>query len=147
MNIVIRTRVQADLATVVAGFNEDLFRALAPPFPRVKVLRFDGCHAGDVVSVQLNFGVGTQVFTSDIIRHEQTDNAFVFVDRGRDMPFPLTQWEHVHSIERSDAGCVITDDITYRTSNKLLDVLTYPLFWLQFFYRKPIYRRAFREAP
>lgn len=144
MQLKFETKVLAPVAEVVEGFNETLFKALSPPFPPVKLRRFDGSRTGDIVSLELNFILFRQRWTSEITYHEATDSAFVFVDEGRELPFFLKFWKHRHSIVRDDDGhtCIV-DDITYRAPYGWLSVLLYPVLFLQFWYRKPIYRRFF----
>jgi ligand-binding SRPBCC domain-containing protein len=142
--IKITTQVNADVATVSKGFTEALFMQLSPPFPPVKLLRFDGCQTADEVIIQLNFILFTQEWHSLITGHNQSVNYFDFIDEGLKLPWPLKKWRHHHIVTQNDKEQTsITDDIHYRTSNWLMDMLIYPLLWLQFAYRKPIYRRVF----
>lgn len=143
MHIQITTQVKAGLATVQQGFNESLFRKLSPPFPAVAVMRFDGCTTGDVVTLQLRFGLFTQVWESVITSHRQEATSWEFVDEGARLPFFLKTWRHRHRVVSNDQGCQIVDDIRYTTGTLLTDWLFFPLLWLQFAYRKPIYRRIF----
>jgi hypothetical protein len=48
--------VRGDYRAVLGAFDEKLFRRLAPPFPRLRLLRFDGSRPGDVVEVELLTG-------------------------------------------------------------------------------------------
>ena len=143
MKLTIRTSVGAPLATVWAGFDRALFNRLSPPFPPVKVLRFDGCQTGDMVSLELNFILFKQVWNSDIIDQKTTDDEIYFIDQGVKLPFFLKAWHHKHRLIRVGSGTVIADEITYLTPNRFFDYIMYPLLWAQFIYRKPIYRRVF----
>ena len=145
MKLTIRTPVAAPLATVWAGFDRRLFNQLSPPFPPVRVLRFDGCLTGDIVSLELNFLLFKQVWDSTITDQRTTDGEIYFVDEGTKLPFFLKSWRHKHRLIRHGAGTLIADEITYLTPNRLLDYLMYPLMWAQFAYRKPIYRRVFSQ--
>ncbi|HEY0110143.1 MAG TPA: hypothetical protein VGB67_10975 [Fibrella sp.] len=143
MKITIRTYVNCPLPAVWAGFDQSLFNRLSPPFPPVRVLRFDGCMTGDVVSLELNFILFRQVWNSDIIDQKETEDEIYFIDQGTKLPFFLKAWHHKHRLIRQGEGTVIADEITFQTPNRLLDYVMYPLMWVQFAYRKPIYRRAF----
>ena len=143
MKLTIRTPVQASLAAVWKGFDRKLFDQLSPPFPPVTVLRFDGCLRGDVVSLELNFILFKQVWNSDIIDQQTSDAEIFFIDQGTKLPFFLKAWHHKHRLIKQGTGTVIADEITFQTPNALLDYLFYPLMWVQFMYRKPIYRRVF----
>ncbi len=146
MHLQLETKVRQPIHQVWAGFNRSLFDQLSPPFPPVEVIRFDGCQTGDVVHLRLNFLVSKQDWISDIVDQQTTDAEIYFVDKGRKLPFFLAYWHHRHRLLRSGQQTVIVDDITFRTPTQLTDVLFYPLLWLQFAYRKPIYRRRFNGS-
>jgi ligand-binding SRPBCC domain-containing protein len=143
MKIIIESAVEQDYLQVKEGFNEQLFKKLAPPFPPVKLLRFDGSTTGDVVSLELNFIFFKQRWTSDIIEDQTTDKEFFFVDKGVELPFFLKAWEHKHRIIKNGAGSIIRDEISYQGPFGLLTLLLYPALYLQFLYRKPIYKKIF----
>lgn len=98
---------------------------------------------GDMVSLELNFILFKQVWTSAIIDQKTTETEIYFIDQGTKLPFFLKAWHHKHRLIRQGEGTVIADEITFETPNRLLDYVMYPLMWAQFAYRKPIYRRAF----
>ena len=146
MRVVLRTSVPQPPSRVMAGFTRSLFEALAPPFPRLRVLRFDGCRTGDKVEIELDTVVKrlpwTSLITDDGVR---PDGTHFFIDEGQVLPPPLRYWRHHHRIEPDpNGGSVIVDDLEYRTASRLLDALIYPAMWAQFAWRKPIYRRWFR---
>ncbi|GAB3332369.1 hypothetical protein ACFQT0_04825 [Hymenobacter humi] len=145
MLVTLRTAVAQAPAQVMAGFTRALFVALAPPFPRLRVLRFDGCRTGDHVEIELNTLVKRLRWTSLIVDNgEMPDGTVFFVDEGQVLPPPLRFWRHRHLIQPGpQGGSVIVDDLEYRTASPLLDVLLYPAMWAQFAWRKPIYRRWF----
>ena len=143
MKIKISTAVNADLKTVIGGFNSELFLQLNPPFPKVALERFDGCKKGDVVKMKLNFILWKDEWRSDIIHHEVSTEHFLFIDEGTTLPFPFSQWKHQHLIERTGDKTIITDNIEYFAKNHILTFLLYPLLYLQFLYRKPIYKKIF----
>ena len=148
MRIVLKTPVQQPLPDVWAGFTRSLFDRLAPPFPPVEVVRFDGCLPGDVVQLRLNFLLFRQDWISRIVDQQTTNDEIYFIDEGTQLPFFLAYWKHHHRLCRSEDALnptVIIDDITFRTPFLLTDYLMYPLMWLQFAYRKPVYRRVFRR--
>jgi ligand-binding SRPBCC domain-containing protein len=143
MNFKINTLVAQSPENVFAGFTEDLFLALAPPFPKLKLLRFDGCKKDDEVHIELNMLLFKQQWNAKIIASEKLDNEIYFIDFGIKLPFFLRFWEHRHRIIKDEKGSFIVDDITYKTPFLLLDYLMYPLFYLQFAMRKPVYKRLF----
>ena len=146
MRIMLRTAVLQPPAQVMAGFTRALFVALAPPFPKLRVLRFDGCRRGDQVVIELDTGLKrlpwTSLITADGI---QPDGTHFFIDEGQTLPPPLRYWRHQHRLEPAPGGgSVIVDDLEYRTASRLLDALLYPAMWAQFAWRQPIYRRWFK---
>ncbi|MBU6119687.1 SRPBCC family protein [Hymenobacter siberiensis] len=146
MHVTLRTAVSQSPAVVMAGFTRELFVALAPPFPRLRLLRFDGCHTGDRVEIELDTLVKRLSWTSLIVDDGvQPDGTHFFVDEGQILPPPLRFWRHRHLIQPgSKGGSVIVDALEYRTASRLLDALIYPAMWAQFAWRRPIYRRWFR---
>lgn len=145
MRLTLKTKVNSNISAVINGFDQKLFLALNPPFPQVKLKQFDGCETGDVVSLELNFLLFKQVWTSEITEESRTADRWYFVDVGVKLPFFLSGWEHEHIVEQEDSGSVIIDHIQYRTGTLFTDLLMYPALMLQFAYRRPIYRRFFRQ--
>lgn len=145
MKINIKTRVEQDYLSVKQGFNKDLFLKLNPPFPPVKLLRFDGCRRGDKVSLELNFIFFKQIWTSIITSDRTDDQEFFFVDEGKKLPFFLRFWKHKHRIIREESGSTIVDEINFSARLKILSPLLYPVLYAQFWYRKPIYKKIFRK--
>lgn len=147
MIIRLQTIVDQNLQQVWQGFDDSLLKALTPPFPKVKVLRYDGNHTGDIVSFQLNVLGIKQTWTSLITDHQVMDHRCYFIDEGTELPFFLKTWRHVHGLDRHPSGTMIDDYIEYTTPYFWLDYLIYPVLWLQFAYRKPIYKKYFRIKP
>lgn len=146
MQFTITTRVEQPCKTVFNGFNRDLFLALKPPFVPMRLLRFDGCNTGDEVHLHLGFG---QEWISVITESGSTPTGFYFIDEGKKLPFFLHSWKHKHSITAATdnpAESIITDNITFQSHNALLTRLLYPLLYVQFAWRKPVYRQFFRKT-
>lgn len=143
MKITIETPVNQDYLQVKEGFNEALFRKLSPPFPPVKLLRFDGSTEGDLVTLELNFIFFKQKWTSEITEDHTTEKEFYFIDRGITLPFFLKKWTHKHRIIKDGENSMIRDEIDYQAPFRVLTWLLYPAMLLQFAYRKPIYKKIF----
>ena len=145
MKIYFETGVDAPFQRVAEGFDEDLFRALKPPIMHLDVLRFDGCHKGDVVELSMGLGPLRQSWVSHITYDHTTADDMVFIDEGHKLPPPLRSWHHTHKVIRqSSTQTTIVDDIRYSTGFKVLDALIYPVMYLMFIGRKPIYKRYFK---
>jgi ligand-binding SRPBCC domain-containing protein len=143
MKITIETPVNQDYLQVKEGFNEKLFKKLSPPFPPVKLLRFDGSTKGDLVTLELNFIFFKQKWTSEIMEDQTTDKEFYFIDKGIELPFFLKKWTHKHRIVKDGENSIIRDEIDYQSPFWILTWLLYPAMLLQFAYRKPIYKKIF----
>lgn len=144
MIIRLQTIVEQDVKSVWTQFDQNLLKALSPPFPKVTVLRYDGNKTGDWVSFQLSI-LGIKLFwTSYISDHQEDSNHSYFIDEGTQLPFFLKTWKHTHGIIQTPKGTVIDDYIEFTTPFGGLDYIVYPVLWLQFAYRKPIYKRYFR---
>lgn len=143
MKLKIQTSVEKNYLQVWEGFTEDLFNQLSPPFPPVKVMQFDGCHKGDTVELELNFLLFKQRWKSLITDQQSTNTEIFFLDEGVKLPFFLAFWKHRHRIIKNGDSTIIADEIEFRTPTLLTNYLFYPLLWLQFAYRKPIYRKVF----
>ncbi|PKV67276.1 SRPBCC family protein [Pontibacter ramchanderi] len=146
MRLHLQTTVQQDYLSVFHAFDEQLFRKLAPPYPRLKLLRFDGSAPGDVVAVELQTGIRSFRWTSLITAREITDTEAWFVDEGQEVPPPLRSWRHKHLVTQHGNGAVIHDIIDYSTGHKVLDIILYPLMRATFGMRGPVYRKVFRKV-
>ena len=148
MRFILKTSVDQSLPQVWAGFNRALFDQLTPAFPPVSVVRFDGCLRDDLVHLQLNFFVFRQDWISRIVDQQTSPKEIYFTDKGIRLPFFLAYWEHHHRL--LDAGnldrTIIIDDVTFKTPFFLTDYLLYPVLWVQFACRKPVYRRVFSRS-
>ncbi len=145
MHLLLRFAVAQPPATVLAGFTRELFVALAPPFPKMNLLRYDGSNPGDTVIIELQVGPKRWRWTSLITATGVLpDGTHYFVDEGQTLPAPLRQWRHRHLIEPAPGGgSSIVEDITFSTGRRWLDCLLYPAMWAQFRLRGPVYQRKF----
>lgn len=140
MRFTLKTFVPQPVEVVKAKFDQRLFKALAPPFPRMQLLRFDGSALGDEVHIKLNFLVYSTVWKSLITEETDTDEGFFFVDEGIQLPPFITYWRHKHILNAYRGGTVIVDDVEFRVKPLLLSPFLFASTWLQFVYRKPIYK-------
>lgn len=145
MRIIIKTKVEQDFRKVFQGFDIHLFMKLKPPLVGLKIVRFEGCKTGDNVEILLNFFGVKQHWHSVITEDFKNEDSIGFIDEGVILPWPLKTWRHIHKIEKSIENSIIIDDISYNTGNKLLNFLLFPAFFLQFYYRKPVYKSYFRK--
>lgn len=144
MKINISTKVEKNYLDVKEGFNDSLFLKLNPPFPPVKLLRFDGSSKGDIVILELNLLLFKQKWVSEITDDHTDDQEFYFIDEGTTLPFFLKKWKHKHRIIKQENGSIIKDEIEYHGPAGILTLLLYPVLYLQFLYRKPVYQKIFR---
>lgn len=145
MHLKLKTKVEANYLNVKERFNEKLFLKLNPPFPPVELKEFGGCENGDKVHLRLNFIFFKQDWISEITFDNTDEKVFEFIDEGTKLPFFLKSWRHHHIVENySSDESVIVDDISFKSPFILMDFLLFPVLWLQFAYRKPIYKKFFR---
>lgn len=147
MKIKIQTLVQGNFLEVYKRFDQTLFVKLAPPLVKLNLTRFDGCKTGDEVHLDMSFLGQKNRWVSKIVKNGETSYEKYFVDEGEILPVPLKHWRHKHLIVKSGSSkCFIIDDINYTTDIPPLDLLIYPILYLSFLYRKPVYRRHFNHA-
>lgn len=145
MRLTLQTNVQKPPNEVFEGFTEALFIKLAPPFPPVRLRRFEGSEVGNVVELELNFILFRNIWQSLITHKETTSEEIYFIDEGKKLPFFLRYWRHKHRILKHETGSQIIDEIVYKSPFWILDYLLYPMMYFQFAYRKPIYRKYFKK--
>ena len=147
MKFSISTVVEQPLEKVFEGFNKDLFIKLKPPGIGLKILRFDGCQINDVVELELNFFLFKQYWKSTIIEDSHNNQEIYFIDSSTssELPFFLKNWKHKHRIIKHKNGSKIIDEIDFRAPYGL-DILIFPMIWAQMAWRKPIYRKCFRNT-
>ncbi len=143
MRITIKTKVKQEYKKVFQAFDINLFMKLKPPLIGLNVLRFDGCQQGDEVHVEINILGFKQKWVSLITSQHSDENEVYFIDEGVLLPKPLKYWKHMHKIEKSIDSSIIIDDICYKSGSIFVDLLLFPAFYLQFFYRKPVYKSFF----
>ena len=144
MDILIKTKVNQDYKIVFNLFDKDLFLKLSPPFPKVNLLRFDGCKKNDIVELELDLIFSKQLWTSEIIDFCEEDDLIYFIDKGIKLPFFLKTWVHKHNIVKNAENTIIIDDIYFDTGNIITNIIMYPILYLQFLYRNPVYKKYFK---
>jgi ligand-binding SRPBCC domain-containing protein len=144
LEIIISTIVEQNFRKVWHGFDANLLSKLSPPFPRVRILSF-GNQINDKIIIELIFFIVRQKWISIITEKKIFDDHAFFVDEGEVLPFFLKSWKHTHIVEKIEENTLIIDKIEFRTPSILTDYIFYPLLYLQFIYRKPIYKKIFRK--
>ena len=144
--IYLKTLVQGKPSAIMARFDKSLFEHLTPPGAGVKLLRFDGSKKGDQVHIQMSLMLGLikQNWFAQITEDGENESSSWFVDEGTKLPFFLSKWRHRHVAEAAgpDSSYII-DDIHFRAPLMILDPFLYPVMWLQFAWRRPVYRKIF----
>jgi len=146
MNFKISTQIDINYQKVSDGFNQKLFEALAPAFPKLELIRYDGESKGDEVHVLINLFIIKQLWVSIITQSKiESNEEIVFIDEGKLLPAPLKTWKHLHRIKKSNDEniCFVIDDVTYSTGFRILDWILLPTFLVQFFARKNKYKKYF----
>ena len=146
MRFQITTRVQGTPKTVFQHFDQRLFDQLTPPGMKVHLIRFDPptVGVGGIVHVKLTaLGIIRQEWYTTFTEYSTSEDLCYFVDQGQKLPPMMKSWQHRHIIRKTATGSEIIDDVTFQGRNPLMSLLLYPIIYLQFRYRKPIYRRYF----
>lgn len=139
----VTTIANKSLNCIKKHWNDELLSAVSPPFPLLKVMRFDGNTRGSKIAVELNFLAFKARIVNEIVEYHENDQIFTFTDVGAELPPFLKSWKHVHTIEQKGENCLITDDVDYETGVSALDLLLYPSFQGMFLYRQPKYKAYF----
>ena len=146
MHIVINTKVDGYYKNVMKAFDLKLFEFLQPKGAKTQIVDFTGSSKGDKVHIRFLSPIKAD-WISEIIDDNITDDKAYFIDQGTIMPWPLKKWNHKHIvIKASDSTSIIKDDISYKTSNYLLDFLIYPVMYFTFLQRKPLYQKYFNNT-
>ncbi len=146
MRFQIKTRVKGGHREVFHGFDHNLLLQLSPPGFKLELLHAQDPQEPDsFIRLRMTiFGLVKQEWENDFSHYELGSRECHFVDEGRIMPFPIRKWRHDHRVLADGAThAIINDDVTFKTVFFLLDWLLFPVLWLQFRYRRPIYRRVF----
>ncbi|MEZ4829104.1 MAG: hypothetical protein R3C61_22895 [Bacteroidia bacterium] len=148
MRILLQSPVKGHFLSVFSRFNRDLFEALKPPGIKMDILRFDGSKPGDIVHIRMKIPIiGVQEWISTITEDVEEENRAWFTDTGEKLPSFLRYWKHRHIVSKNGKSSIITDDITYRTPSLFFDYLMYPVIYLQFAMRGPVYKKFFSQLP
>jgi len=139
------TPVAQNYLKVKAGFTQDLFLSLAPPWAKVELKQFDGCKVGDEIHVEIKRPPLTINWVSLITKEETTDREWIFVDEGKKTPWPITHWRHLHRVIKiTEDETHIVDDIEYSCSSPLLEKMIYPTMWATFAVRPSRFKEFFK---
>lgn len=144
MRFCIPAEVETGIKEVFSKFDLALFKKLQPPVFQLKVNRFDGCLEGDKIELDISVLGISQKWLGIVTQFSQSEELIQFTDEGLELPGVLKKWQHIHRISKLGTGSLISDDISYSTGNFILDRLIYPFLYLQFYYRKKIYKEYFR---
>lgn len=141
MNLVFSSPLKKNYLEIRNSFNKELFEFLAPPAMSLQVIRFDGCEKDNIVEIILN---KMTRWVSLITYAETSNEAWYFIDEGIQLPWPLKSWKHCHRVMKvSENESVIEDNINYKCTSILLEILIYPFLYLSFALRPKRYQEFF----
>lgn len=145
MRLLIRSIVATPFEQVQKNFDKELFEALLPLSFVASLARYDGSLPGDEVHIQFHVP-WRSLWISRITESVHSASSFHFIDEGIRLPFGLRTWKHQHGLVKIDEHkTLIIDDIRFSTSNKVADLLTWPLLFLAFYPRKWQYKSFFKK--
>lgn len=144
MKLRFETQIPLPLGNVQSRFNQTLLDYLKPPFPLVKILKYEGNHAGAIVDIELNFVLFKFRWIS-LIAEEFCDNRhYYFIDEGLVLPPFLKAWKHRHEIQQTgENSCIIIDDIEFESATWWPGFFVKFMLWIQFSQRPGLYKKFF----
>jgi ligand-binding SRPBCC domain-containing protein len=146
MNLLFKTTVYRPFEKIKDQFTRELFLKLAPGLIPVDLQRFDGCKKGDEIHIKLGPPPLAQEWVSLITFEETNASGWSFIDEGKVLPWPLSNWKHHHRVDRiADNESVIVDDIHYECSPRFLTPLMKPFLWSVFAIRPGRYKKFFKD--
>lgn len=142
MKLLFKTRIPKPVEKIRDRFNRELFEYLTPGWAPAKILRFDGCRTGDEVHIKLF----AQQWVSLMTFEETNAKGWSFIDEGKVLPWPLSNWKHHHRVDRiSPTESEIVDDIYYECSPAWMAFVIRPILWQTFAIRPKRYRNFFKD--
>jgi len=143
MKIELTTSVPGNYLAVMNRFDIELFKYLTPPFPKVKIHAFTGTEKGDSYHIEFLFPMRGH-WKGVITDRQSNDQEAYFIDEGNELPLGLSYWHHKHIVRKeTDTTSLIIDQINFRGSYSFLTPLLYPMLYMAFRMRKPLYKKYF----
>ena len=143
-SIEVRTTVAAPFAKTAAKFNINLFKALAPVFPQLRIDRYEGQQTGHRIDLRLGLWPVWVPWRLTIAHHWDEAESWGFVDQGLVMPWPLAAWQHEHRLNAlPDGQTEIVDAIVLSVKPRWLAPAMGWLVRKQMEGRQPAYRAYF----
>jgi len=144
MKFTIKTPVVGHYKEVMSKFDLDLFEFLKPKGAKMQVVQFTGSEKGDTVHIRFTSPIKAD-WVSKITDHGHNEEEAFFLDEGCKLPWPLKKWRHRHVVKNAGATkSVIEDQIEYKTSNVILDLLIRPFMYMGFYPRRKQYQTYFK---
>lgn len=145
MKININTTVEGHFLEVHKAFDLQLFEFLKPIGAKMNIIEFTGSKKGDKVHIRFVRPVKAD-WISEISADFIGDNEAYFIDQGTVLPWPIIAWKHKHLISNHcETHSIIKDQIEFKTINPIVDYLIWPMMYLAFALRKPLYLKYFNH--
>lgn len=142
MNLLFKTRIPLPCERIRDQFNRELFIFISPPLIPFSLKRFDGCRKGDEVHIKLF----AQQWVSVMTFEETNASGWSFIDEGKTLPWPLSNWKHHHRVDRiGSTESEIVDDIHYECSPSWMAYVLRPILWSVFAIRPKRYKKFFKD--
>jgi ligand-binding SRPBCC domain-containing protein len=138
MSTPVRGHVPKEIINV---FDFDLLRALSPPMMKPELISYGGYAPGTKIHFRLNTPFGTKDWKGMISEYSENETEIYFTDEGVELPFGIKTWKHKHRLIRRHYGTEIRDEVEFSFYGVLSRLFFTPGIWLQFLYRKPLYRK------
>ena len=128
-----------EVLKVINSFHDKSFVKFLIILQPVKIISWDGIEDGkEAVFKFWLFGWKTMkvVHKSYVNR----DQYLSFEDKGIEIPFGLSTWNHHHIVETQKNNVVIIDRVTMTSDGLIKSYLIYPIMIFPIFIRKVLYR-------
>lgn len=129
---------------VSEGFHDIKFVEFLTQSQPVKIIEWTGIQNGRNAHFKLWF-FGWRNFKVSHEAYKKNNKMLYFIDRGIDLPFGLSSWEHQHIVEKEKDIVLVKDIVNYSHPSKFIGILLYPMLVFPIIIRKILYKLYFRK--
>ena len=127
---------------VSEGFHNIKFVEFLTQSQPVKIIEWTGIQNGKKAHFKLWF-FGWRNFKVSHEAYQKNNKILYFIDRGIDLPFGLSSWEHQHIVKKEKDTVLVKDIVNYSHPNKFIGIILYPMLVFPIIIRKILYKLYF----
>ncbi|KHF41790.1 SRPBCC family protein [Halalkalibacter okhensis] len=136
-----RTIIDAPIEQVWAFFSTADNLAKITTFPKVTILSNPETVEGNIIHLKLQVALLSVNWTSRI---SKVDHLSCFLDQGEDLPFPFTEWSHLHNFTKFGAHTIMEDVVNFKA--KVPSCVTRPILQVLFKGRESAIKNELRQG-